>query len=151
MWNWTACEILMQFDRFSLGQIEAEIWDFWSFGSPRALPDIWTDKKTFRVRPELLMTKRTRRTGNFNTSVIWKWYSPCSPELFIIIWQRHTKKNAFFYFFPPFLPQSRSNLSLNSAKCPCIYPHSHYNFESSYLESETLDPDSVLPVVCKSH
>ncbi len=39
-----SCEILMQFDRlyFSMGQIEAEIWDFWSFGSFRALPDIWT-------------------------------------------------------------------------------------------------------------
>ncbi len=36
----------MQFDRlyFSVGQIEAEIWDFWSFGPYRALPDIWTGK-----------------------------------------------------------------------------------------------------------
>ncbi len=40
------CEILMQFDRlyFTVGHIEAEIWDFWSFGPSRALPDIWTGK-----------------------------------------------------------------------------------------------------------
>ena len=36
----------MQFYRlyFSVGQIEAAIWDFWSFGSSRALPDIWAGK-----------------------------------------------------------------------------------------------------------
>ncbi len=60
----------MQFDRlyFSVGQIEAEIWDFWFFGPSRALPDIWTGKNTSRVGPEVPMTERTGRTGNFNTS-----------------------------------------------------------------------------------
>ncbi len=60
----------MQFDRlyFSVGQIEAEIWAFWSFGPSRALPDIWTGKNTSRVGPEVPMTERTGRTGNFNTS-----------------------------------------------------------------------------------
>ena len=62
----------MQFDRlyFSVRQIEAEIWDFWSFGPSRALPDIWTGKNTSSVGPEVPMTERTGRAGNFNTSVL---------------------------------------------------------------------------------
>ncbi len=60
----------MQFDRlyFSVGQIEAEIRAFWPFGPSKALPDIWTGKNTSRVGPEVPMTERTGRTGNFNTS-----------------------------------------------------------------------------------
>ncbi len=46
MWKRVAREILMQFDRLylSVGQIEAEILDFWPFVPSRALPDIWTGK-----------------------------------------------------------------------------------------------------------
>ncbi len=63
----------MQFDRLylSVGQIETEIWDLRSFGSSTALPDIWTGKNTFRVGPEVPMTERTGRAGNFNTSELF--------------------------------------------------------------------------------